>query len=186
MGISDYVKKGMEKADELADSLKEKAEDAMESVAPLTENLKEKAGAAMDQAGEWTDNLKEKASDAFGGDSYLEKAQDLYAMCGEGKMMDAFEKYYHDDVVMIEATGETTEGKAANREREMKWMENVQEMHGFGHTATTANEEDKVTMCESWMEVTFKDGNRMKLEQVAVQRWEGDHIIHERFYYNAP
>ena len=43
-----------------------------------------------------------------------------------------------------------------------------------------------VTIVESWMEATFKDGNRMKMEEVAVQKWQGDQIIHERFYYNMP
>jgi hypothetical protein len=32
------------------------------------------------------------------------------------------------------------------------------------------------------MDVTFKDGNRMLIEQVATQKWEGDHIVKERFY----
>ena len=45
-------------------------------------------------------------------------------------------------------------------------------------------EEDKITMSESWMDVTFKDGNRIRMEEVAVQHWEGDQIIKERFYYN--
>ena len=33
------------------------------------------------------------------------------------------------------------------------------------------------------MDVTFKDGNRVQMEQVAVQKWAGDQIVHERFYY---
>ena len=41
-------------------------------------------------------------------------------------------------------------------------------------------------MVEAWVDVTFKDGNRMKLEEVAVQQWDGDQIIRKRFYYNAP
>ena len=27
-------------------------------------------------------------------------------------------------------------------------------------------------------------GPRVKMEQVAVKQWEGNHVIHERFYYN--
>tara|TARA_R110002124_G_scaffold76758_2_gene205690 strand:- start:7340 stop:7450 length:111 start_codon:yes stop_codon:yes gene_type:complete len=34
------------------------------------------------------------------------------------------------------------------------------------------------------MEVTFKGGNKIKMEQIARQKWKGDHIIEERFYYN--
>jgi hypothetical protein len=32
--------------------------------------------------------------------------------------------------------------------------------------------------------VTFKGGQRMKLEQVAVRRWKDGKIVKERFYYN--
>lgn len=117
--------------------------------------------------------------------NYLEKAQSMYQMIGEGKMLDAFEKFYHDDVVMVEATGDKREGKDANREFEKNWMAGVQEMHGGGVNAITSNEDQGITMVESWMDLTFKDGNRSKMEEVAVQKWNGDKIVHERFYYNA-
>jgi len=107
-------------------------------------------------------------------------------MTGQGQMLEAFEKYYHDDIVMVEATGEIREGKEVNLEFEKQWMSTIKEVHGGGVTAITSNEEDGITMSESWTEVTFKDGNRMKLEEAAVQRWKDDKIIHERFYYNMP
>ncbi|GAB4411397.1 MAG: nuclear transport factor 2 family protein [Microscillaceae bacterium] len=116
--------------------------------------------------------------------SYLAKAQDLYQMINTGQLLDAFEKYYHPEVVMVEATGHAREGKATCRGYEEQFLGSIQEFHGAGVLGITANEDEKTTMVESWMEVTFKDGNRVKLEQVAVQRWEGDHITHERFYYN--
>ncbi len=117
--------------------------------------------------------------------SYFEKAQDLQNMVLSGQLLDAFEKYYHEDVVMLEATGESTSGKAANRVREEKFLGSIAEFHGAGVEALTSNEEEGVTMAEVWMEITFKDGNRVKMEQVTVQRWKDGLIIHERFYYNA-
>ncbi len=116
--------------------------------------------------------------------SYLSKAQELYEMTEQGRMMDAFEKFYHKDVEMIEATGEVRKGKNYNREFEIKFLESVKEVHGSGIHGITANEEEKITMVESWMDVTFKDGVRAKMEEVAVQHWEEDLIIKERFYYN--
>lgn len=118
--------------------------------------------------------------------SYFEKAADIYAMSGQGQMLEAFEKYYHEDVVMEEATGDVCKGKDANRKREQEWMASIKEMHGGGVKAITSNEEEGITMVESWIDMTTKEGHRLKMEQVAVQRWEGDLIIHERFYYNAP
>ena len=118
--------------------------------------------------------------------SYLQLAKEMYDMAGRGQMLDAFEKFYHDEIVMVEATGEVREGKDKNREFEKQWMSTIKEVHGGGVTALTSNEEEGITMSESWTEVTFQDGNRMKLEEAAVQRWQGDKIIHERFYYNVP
>lgn len=117
--------------------------------------------------------------------SYLEKAQALYQMIGQGQMLDAFEKYYHEDVVMHEATGEVRKGKDVNREFEKQWLSQVEAMHGGGVNAITADETNGVTMVETWMDITM-GGNRMKMEEVCVQKWDGDQIIHERFYYNAP
>ena len=118
--------------------------------------------------------------------NYLQLAKDMYAMTGNGQMLEAFEEYYHEDIVMVEATGEIREGKEKNREFEKQWMSTIKEVHGGGVTAITSNEEEGITMSESWTEVTFQDGNRMKLEEAAVQKWQGDKIIQERFYYNMP
>lgn len=117
--------------------------------------------------------------------SYLEKEQELCSMVGQGQMMEAFEKFYAEHVVMEEPMSGKTEGKDANRKREQEWMSSLVEMHGGGVTSVASNEAEGVTMTESWMEATFKDGNRMKMEEVSVKKWEGDQIIHERFYYNA-
>jgi len=117
--------------------------------------------------------------------SYLKKAEEMYGMVGQGQMMEAFEKFYHDDVVMIEATGEERKGKDTNREFEKNWMAGIKEMHDGGVNAITSNEADGVTMVEAWTDVTMQNGQRMKMEEIARQKWEGDHIVEERFYYKT-
>jgi len=118
--------------------------------------------------------------------SYLSKEQEVQSMIAEGKLLEAFEKFYADNVVMVEATGETTEGKDANRKREEQFVSGLAEMHGGGVKSMTSNEDDGVTMAEVWMDASFKDGNRVKMEQVSVKKWEDNKIVHERFYYNMP
>lgn len=117
--------------------------------------------------------------------SYFDKAKDMYNMVHTGQFFEAFEKYYAEDVEMIEATGDVRKGKDTSREFEKQFFESVEEVHGGGVNAITANEEEGITMVESWMELTFKEGGRTKMEEVAVQHWEGDQIVKERFYYNA-
>ncbi len=116
--------------------------------------------------------------------SYYDKAKAIYDMVAGGKMLEAFDKYYHKDCVMVEATGETRKGKEANRKFQTDFMGMIKDVHGSGVKAITSNEKEGTTMVESWMDVTMKDGKRSMMEEVAVQKWKGDQIIHERFYYN--
>jgi ketosteroid isomerase-like protein len=114
--------------------------------------------------------------------TYKERAEDIYNMLLQGKLLDAFDKYYADDVVLTEPRG-TWKGKPECRQHEVDFLNMVQEFHGL-EVSNLASDEDKgVVFIESWMDVTFKDGNRAKMEQVSVQQWEGDKVVHERFYY---
>jgi ketosteroid isomerase-like protein len=116
--------------------------------------------------------------------SYYDKAKDIYDMLAKGKLLDAFDKYYHKDVVVVEATGETRKGKDANRKFQEDFMGMIKDVHGTGVKAIASDEKEATTMVESWMDVTMKDGKRSMMEEVTVQKWKDDQIIHERFYYN--
>lgn len=118
--------------------------------------------------------------------THFEMAKDLYQQMAEGKTMDVFEKYYHDDVVIVEPTGDVRNGKAAQREAIQQWYSSVKEMHDGGVGGITASEDDTTVMVESFTDCTFQNGGRFKLEEVAVQKWEDGKIVHERFYYNVP
>ncbi len=117
--------------------------------------------------------------------TYLSKIQKLYKMMAENQMMEAFEELYHDDVEVIEGNGAVRKGKEAQREAINMWKSSIQEYHGGGAGKITANEEEGVTMVESWFDITFKDGNRRKMEEVGVQHWKDGQIVKERFYYDA-
>jgi len=111
-----------------------------------------------------------------------EKTQDIYKLVGAGKLLEAFDKYYGENVVITEPRG-TWEGKKACRAHEEEFLSMVKEFHGLEVKAITSDEEAGVVMHETAMDVTFQDGNRVNLEQVGVQRWENGQIVHERFYY---
>jgi hypothetical protein len=115
---------------------------------------------------------------------YKELAKEMYEMVNSGQAMDAFEKFYHEDTTMIEATGEVRKGKAESREFEQGFVDSIKEYHGGGVHAITSDEENGISMVEAWMEATFVDGKRIKMEEIARQKWQGDQIIEERFYYN--
>jgi len=100
-----------------------------------------------------------------------------------GRILDAFDRFYADNVVMQENNTPATVGKAANREREIKFVDSIEQFHSAA--IVNAAVQGNVSFSEWVMDVTFKGGVRVKLEQVAVRKWQNGQITHERFYYNA-
>lgn len=119
--------------------------------------------------------------------SYLAKAQELYAMIGQGQSMEALDKFYADNCTVIEVPrNEVRDGKEAQRAAIQGWMDMVDEHHGGGVHGITSDEENGITMVEGFMDISMKNGPRVKMSEVAVQKWEGDKIIEEKFYYHDP
>ena len=115
--------------------------------------------------------------------NYLNKIKDVYNHVQQGTALDAFEKYYADDVVMILEDGTEVDGKDANRERENEFFDSVKEFHGIDVHGISSNEDTGFTSVESTMNVTFEGADEpMAIEQVAVQEWDGGKIKRERFY----
>jgi hypothetical protein len=100
-----------------------------------------------------------------------------------GKPMDAFEKFYADQIEMCENFEAPCVGKDANRKRELEFFGKVGEFHG-AELLTSAYDDKKNIGFSEWMwDLTFKGGPRIQMKQVAVRRWKNGQVIHERFYY---
>jgi len=106
---------------------------------------------------------------------------ELNQMILTGKALEAFEKFYADDCVMVENFDEPCVGKDANRKRELDFFSKIEAWHGGAVGATGAG--DDVTFSEWMMDVSFKGGGRVKMQQVAVRKWRDGQVVHERFYY---
>lgn len=115
--------------------------------------------------------------------SLKEKFDDLSQKVLSGQILEAFEEYYADDIVMQEDSEEPRRGKQANREYEEQFVSSVEAFHDGKVTAVAVNEDDGVVLSEWFMDVTLKDTGRIEIEQVSVQRWEDGKITHERFYH---
>jgi len=99
-----------------------------------------------------------------------------------GKALEAFEQYYAEDVVMQENSDEPRLGKEANRKAEIEFFSSLAEFHEGKLLSSAVNGD--VTFGEWFMDVTFKNGFRLKLAQAAVRRWKDGQIVNERFYYH--
>jgi hypothetical protein len=111
------------------------------------------------------------------------KIDELNQMVLSGKALEAFDRFYADDVVMQENDQAPTVGKAANRAREIAFFGAITEFRGAKILAV-AGAGDK-TFVEWHNDYAHKEWGDRRYHQVAVQTWKDGKIVHERFYYGS-
>jgi len=99
-----------------------------------------------------------------------------------GEILETFERYYADDVVMSENGVEDRVGKAVNREYEKQFVANV-EFHGAKVGRIIVDGDSAAIEWE--FDMTPKGGDRITQRQVAFQTWKNGKVLREVFYYNA-
>ncbi len=100
-----------------------------------------------------------------------------------GKILEGFDRYYHDDVVMSE-NGEQDPGrvgKAKNRAYEEYFAANAK-FHGARVDRVIVDGDHSAY--EMWMDFEM-GGARMQRTQMAVQTWKNGQIIQETFFYKG-
>ena len=111
------------------------------------------------------------------------KLNNLNELVLNGKLLDAFEIYYDDHVVMQENETAPTIGKNANRERENLFLNNIIEFRNAEvlHAAVSGN-----TSFVIWkFDYTHKEWGVRDYTQVSVQHWNDGKIIREQFIYGS-
>ena len=99
-----------------------------------------------------------------------------------GNLLEAFDKYYHDDVAMQENNLPPTVSKEANRQREIEFLNNVTafrkaEVKGIGVG-------DDISFVIWNYDYTHEEWGVRNYSQVSIQQWKDGKIIHEQFVYN--
>ncbi|WP_019503018.1 SnoaL-like domain-containing protein [Pseudanabaena sp. PCC 6802] len=107
--------------------------------------------------------------------------EDIKFLVLQGKAMEAFEKYYGDDVVMQENETAPTIGKAANRQRELDFFSKVVEFRGIEVKNVAYG--DDVIISEWFVDYTHANWGKVTHDQVSVQKWKDGKVVHERYYY---
>jgi hypothetical protein len=115
-------------------------------------------------------------------DRLLALVTDLNQMLVDNKPLEAFEKFYHPNVMMQDNHNPPTIGKDANREREKLFYGNITELRRNIPIKVAIG--DNCTMVEWLMDFTHKEWGVVLLHQVSVQVWEGNQIIKENFFYS--
>ncbi len=95
---------------------------------------------------------------------------------------EAIERFYTDDATMQENLEPMRRGKPALLARERDFMSKLSEMRSTCVRPVFV-EGDRVVVRWSF-DFRTKDGKRLTRDELAYQRWEGDKIAEERFYYD--
>ncbi len=112
------------------------------------------------------------------------RIHDMFEYIRSGRIMDAMNEFYADNVTMTEPAYGATEGLAANLEREQQFVDSVAEFKGF-ETPVVAID-GNTSVYQNVMDWRGKDGKDYHVEQVVVAKWNDDgKIEHERFYYDT-
>jgi hypothetical protein len=110
-----------------------------------------------------------------------QKILELNQLVIAGKMMDAFEKFYHEDVQMRENVNLPVIGKKANRNRELEFLKNITEFRNASVEGMAIG--DNISFVIWSYDYTHKLWGEKKYTQVSVQHWKDGQIIRENFFY---
>ncbi|PEN14045.1 hypothetical protein CRI94_08350 [Longibacter salinarum] len=114
--------------------------------------------------------------------TFAELDAQLNDMILQGKILEAFEKFYAEDVVMEEGD-QRREGKEANREYEEQFVGALTEFRSAEIHSRAIDEENRVTLSEWENDFTLEGVGDVLQKQVSVRTWNEDgQITHEKFY----
>jgi hypothetical protein len=95
---------------------------------------------------------------------------------------EVYERYYDENVVVQENLQPPRVGRALSIERQKLMNANIKEIHDFKIGAVLVDGDR--SMVEMHLDATTQDGHRIHIEEVGLQTWKDDKIIHERYFYD--
>lgn len=93
-----------------------------------------------------------------------------------------YERFYDENVVVQENLQAPRVGRVISIDRQQRMNANVKEVHDFKIGAVLVDGDRSVI--EMHLELTTVDGYRIRLEEVGMQTWRNERIIHERYFYD--
>lgn len=111
------------------------------------------------------------------------RVEELVRYTEENRLIEALEEFYHGDAVMQENCEPPRVGLAASIERQRAAQAMTAEIHEV--KAASILVEGDLAAIEWHAEWTMMTGDRVRVEEMSLQRWKGDRIIRERFFYDC-
>lgn len=110
----------------------------------------------------------------------LELDTQLNQMIVAGRSVDAFDRFYHEDVVAQENDAPERHGRAVWKQARER-METM--LKRFNARVLSNASNGDVSFSEWEIEIELEGASPMRRVQVAVRWWEDGRVIRERFYH---
>ena len=113
-----------------------------------------------------------------------DNVEKLNTLIREGKIMEAFEKFYGNEVIIQVNGNRPISGKDENRSREMIFLKEIEKLNSAEiNSVTFGGTDDNVSMTEWAINFVNKEGVENVIYRVNVQHWKNDKIINEKLYF---
>jgi flagellar hook assembly protein FlgD len=112
----------------------------------------------------------------------LEIVESFVSLVESGKTVDAMERFYADHASMQENTTEPRVGKPALIKHEEAALASISKMKATCVRPVFVSGD--VVVIRWVFEIEDKKGKTMRFEELAHQRWEGSHMVQEKFFYD--
>ena len=116
--------------------------------------------------------------------SLKERVNELNTNIQQGNILETFDKYYAEDVVMQENENDPTVGKSACRVNEEAFVNGITEFRKADIEDVIIG--DNISVTHWSFDFDHKEWGVRNYKQVSVQRWnENGQIVNEKFYYSS-
>ena len=114
--------------------------------------------------------------------SINQQVNHLVSLVEQGRMIEAIELYYDENVAMQENLAAPIVGLATNLDRERAFYGSLRTLQF--KAASVLVEGDRAVI--NWVfDFTDADGKQFHMDQIAVQTWRNGKLVHERFIYDT-
>ena len=108
---------------------------------------------------------------------------DFVALVVSGKHDEALERFYIEDATMQDNLGDVRKGRDALVARERAFMSRFKEIRTTCVKPVLMSG-DLVVIHLDFFEFVRPDDTVMRIEELAHQRWQGEKVAEERFYFD--
>ena len=112
-----------------------------------------------------------------------ERVRDFITLVEQRRFVEAIEQFYTDDATMRDNHDVPRAGRDTLVAGEQKMLAAVREI-GAQPVQTFLVDGDRAVI--NWVfDIVRHDGTAVRMDELALQRWRGDRICEERFFYDS-